>query len=48
MYDFDLVDEMHWEDLAEFITLEQAGLENADRDGVTVAQSAYYQEEGDH
>lgn len=25
---FDLVDEMHWEDLVEFITLEDAGLEN--------------------
>lgn len=25
---FDLVDEMQWEDLVEFLTLEEAGLEN--------------------
>jgi hypothetical protein len=48
MPDFDLVDQMHWEDLVDFISLEEAGLENADRDGVTAAQLAYYQEEGDH
>lgn len=48
MPDFDLVDEMQWEDLTNFISLELAGLENDDRDGVTAAQFAYYKEEGDH
>ena len=31
---FDLVDEMQWEDLVEFETLEQAGLENRDYDNL--------------
>jgi hypothetical protein len=35
---FDLVDEMQWEDLTEFLTLEEAGLENADYDTVPSAQ----------
>ena len=41
----DLVDEMQWEDIVEFLTLEQAGLENQDYDTVTNAQRAYYEEE---
>jgi hypothetical protein len=48
MEQFDLVDEMMWEDLVEWETLEAAGLENSDRDGVCSAQIAYYMEEGDH
>lgn len=31
---FDLVDEMQWEDNAEYISLEDAGLENKDIDTV--------------
>lgn len=31
---FDLVDEMQWEDLVEFETLESAGLENSDTDSI--------------
>lgn len=43
---FDLVDEMHWEDLVEFETLESAGLENRkDFDSVPAAQKVYYSEE---
>lgn len=38
MDDFDLVDEMQWEDLTDFLTLEEAGLENADFDTVPSAQ----------
>ena len=45
---FDLVDEMMWEDLTDFLTLEEAGLENCDFDTVTSAQRVYYLEEGDH
>ncbi len=45
---FDLVDEMQWEDMVEFETLETAGLENDDKDGICSAQLAYYLEEGDH
>lgn len=45
--DFDLVDEMHWEDLTTFESLEDAGLENArENDSVTGAQKPYYVEEG--
>lgn len=43
----DLVDEMEWENLTDFLTLEQAGLENPmELDGVTGAQKLYYNEEG--
>lgn len=44
----DLVDEMQWEDSdkVEFITLEEAGLENADFDTVPSAQRIeYYNQE---
>jgi hypothetical protein len=44
----DLVDEMQWEDLMEFETLEAAGLEGFDYDTVPAAQAVYYHEEGDH
>jgi hypothetical protein len=44
--EFDLVDEMQWEDLVEFLTLEQAGLENSDSDTVPAALRAYFAEEG--
>jgi hypothetical protein len=46
--EFDLVDEMQWEDMVEFETLEEAGLENSDCDNVFSAQFVYYMEEGDH
>ena len=48
--ELDLVDEMQWEDSdkVEWLTLEEAGLEQAERDGVCSAQLAYYMEEGDH
>lgn len=42
---FDLVDEMQWEDLIEFESLESAGLENRDFDTVQNAQQEYYNEE---
>lgn len=48
LYKFDLVDEMQWEDLTDFETLEQAGLENNDYDTVGFSQREYYTEEGDH
>ena len=42
----DLVDQMHWEDLVEFETLEDAGLENPFvSDTVPAAQKYYYREE---
>jgi hypothetical protein len=45
---FDLVDEMMWEDLVDFLTLEEAGLENHhDRDTVPGALRTYFDEEGD-
>lgn len=48
MLEFDLVDEMQWEDLVEFESLESAGLENAiDRDTIPGAQFDYYRDEGD-
>lgn len=44
---FDLVDEMMWEDLTDFLTLEEAGLENGFvADSVPAAQKIYYTEEG--
>ena len=43
--EFDLVDEMQWEDLTEFETLESAGLENQDFDTITTAQREYFNEE---
>jgi len=44
--EFDLVDEMMWEDLVEFETLEDAGLENPPEfDSVGSAQRAYYADE---
>ena len=42
MEEFDLVDEMQWEDLVDFLTLEEAGLENADCDTVGRAQESEY------
>lgn len=50
MEELDLVDEMNWEDSpkVEWLTLEEAGLEQVERDGVCGAQLAYYLEEGDH
>lgn len=50
MESLDLVDEMYWEDSdkVEWLTLEEAGLETVERDGVCGAQLAYYMEEGDH
>lgn len=42
---YDLVDQMHWEDLEAFVTLEEAGLENRDFDTVPAAQSEYFKEE---
>ena len=39
---FDLVDEMQWEDNAEFITLEDAGLENKDIDTVPAILNKEY------
>jgi hypothetical protein len=46
MDDFDLVDEMQWEDLVDFMTLEEAGLENRDCDTVPAyLQREYFSEE---
>lgn len=42
---FDLVDEMQWEDLIEFETLEEAGLENADCDTIGRALQPYFMDE---
>lgn len=39
---FDLVDEMQWEDNTEFITLEDAGLENKDIDTVPAILNKEY------
>ena len=38
----DLVDEMMWEDLEDFLTLEEAGLEGNDMDTVPNAQRVHY------
>lgn len=47
MSEFDLVDEMQWEDLVEFESLEQAGLENRDFDTIpTIQRENYYNLEG--
>ena len=44
--ELDLVDQMRWEDLVEFETLEDAGLENPPEfDSVGSAQRAYYADE---
>lgn len=43
--EFDLVDEMQWEDLTEFLTLEEAGLESQDYDTVPACIKAFYKEE---
>ena len=40
---FDLVDEMQWEDVVEFLSLEEAGLEEADD---TPLHGIYYSCEG--
>ena len=46
MPDFDLVDQMQWEDLVVFLSLEDAGLENPrEFDTVPAAQSQYFNEE---
>lgn len=42
MNTFDLVDEMQWEDLVEFETLEDAGLENRDCDTVPALVNQHY------
>ena len=39
---FDLVDEMQWEDNTEFISLEDAGLENKDIDTVPAILNKEY------
>jgi hypothetical protein len=42
----DLVDQMQWEDLTDFLTLEEAGLENQDYDNVpAVIRAVYFSEE---
>lgn len=43
--ELDLVDEMQWEDVVEFETLEQAGLENRDIDTVPGALREYFRDE---
>lgn len=50
MDELDLVDEMQWEDCDKvtFVTLEEAGLENADWDTVPTSQREYYNDEGQH
>jgi len=40
--EFDLVDEMMWEDLTDFLTLEEAGLENYDVDTVPASNNREY------
>ena len=47
MNNFDLVDEMQWEDLIEFETLESAGLEDSYNDDTVPGQvfNSYYSEE---
>ncbi len=43
---FDLVDEMQWEDNTEFITLEDAGLEDKDIDTVpAILNKEYFRNE---
>ena len=43
--EFDLVDEMQWEDVVEFLTLQEAGLEDVAYDNVNGALSEYFQGE---
>ncbi len=44
--EFDLVDEMMWEDMVEFISLELAGIEDAYQgDTVPAAQREYFKDE---
>ena len=45
--ELDLVDQMEWEDSdkIEFISLEEAGLENSDCDTIGRIQSVYFNEE---
>jgi hypothetical protein len=44
--EFDFVDQMHWEDLVEFETLESAELEDSFiADSVPAAQKEYYNDE---
>ena len=38
----DLVDEMQWEDVVEFLTLEEAGLENSEYDTVPSCNNREY------
>ena len=45
MAEFDLVDQMQWEDLTDFLTLEEAGLENQDFDTIPNVQRDYFKEE---
>jgi hypothetical protein len=42
--EFDLVDEMMWEDLTDFLTLEEAGLESQDYDNVNGAMAEHWRE----
>ena len=42
---FDLVDEMQWEDLVEFESLQSAGLEIYDKDTVPGAMQQYFEDE---
>lgn len=40
----DLVDQMMWEDLTDFLTLEEAGLENCDYDNVpSIIETEYFE-----
>lgn len=43
--EFDLVDEMQWEELTEFLTLEEAGLENSDDDTIPAILNRHYYRE---
>lgn len=46
MHKFDLVDEMQWEDLVEWVSLEDAGLEDSPVwDTVCAAQLQYFRDE---
>lgn len=44
--ELDLVDEMQWEDVTDFLTLEEAGLEGYDVDTVPAqSNTSYFREE---
>ncbi len=43
--ELDLVEQMEWEDHTEFLTLEEAGLENWDKDTVNGALAEYFKDE---